>query len=1304
MSAHEGQIITFYSYKGGTGRTMSLANTAWILASNGKKVLMVDWDLDAPGLHRFFQPFLDPNIVTDAPGVIEILTTYAHEAVRHEGSFDELIRSQLEVLDHAVTVEWGHFPSPGRLDFISAGRQRREYSAQVSTYLWDEFYEHWNGGQFLDALRMEMKRRYDYILIDSRTGLSDVSEICTVHLPDTLVVCFTLSNQSIEGASAIAREIDSRYHLQKGIRILPVPMRIEEGEKEKADIGRDLAKSRFDRFPRGMTLDGVREYWGSVEIPYRPFYAFEEILAPFGDAPGQHLSMLTAFERLTEVISEHEVKSLPPMDEELRLRYRALFVRRPIVQATNVCVTYAPEDRLWAEWTKAVLQAVGLRVQLVSAGQDNAEEHFNRVLPEVDHAIAIVSAAFLRAPGSRQVLGTAMDLDPTGVRRFLSPVRVGEAKLVGSFAERSMVDLLRLDEDQAKSTLLRAFNRDTPARLQEAKGLPRFPGKAPVVWNVPTRNAAFTGRGNLLEQLRDQLVSGGSTVVLPQALYGLGGVGKTQVALEYAHRFRADYDLVWWVSAEQPDLVGSTLSELVGYMEIESPEITLEPAQRVRDALRKGDPFKRWLLIFDNADAPEQIERFLPGGDGHVIITSRNPAWSETAAPLEVDVFHRLESVEHLTRRVRSISREEAELVADALGDLPIAVEQAGAWLSETGTTVEDYITQLAEKSSVMLSLNTPRNYPQPVAATWNVSFSSLRERSPASARLLELLSFFAPEPVSLTLLRGDAMRRCLLPFDETLHERLVMGKVIQELGRFALAKVDQSGNSIEVHRLVQAVVRDQMDPEQQEMTIHEVHNVLVGARPSEGDTDTPANWPRYDQIWPHLGPSLAGECKEAETRHLLIDRVRFLWQRGEYQASLELGQALKASWDRQLGSNDRQTLQLQSQLANVLRSQGSYQQARDLDQEVLARQSERLGDHHPNTLMTAAGLAADLRALGDLGASLDMERATYSRWKDSYGEEYPRTLDAANNLAVALRHVGEFHEALEIDRDTLRRREGVLGADHPKTLSSKTSLARDLRELGDFQQSLVLLRESMEQYLAVLGPDHPGTLRAAKSLAAALRVAGQHSEALTVIQDVDTRLERRSVKLSPDSLACTLELACTLATCEQPQEAMLLCKEVMGSFAETLGEEHPSTLAAANNLAIYQAACGDVTGAVALADRTLRTLRSRLLDRHPFTLMCSVNLGMFLIRAQMPERATEILERTLESLRETLGPKHPDTLICASNLAYALKDAGHDTRARELRDQLLEPGRSVFGEGHPDYFVVRDGLLASRPLEPHPW
>jgi MinD-like ATPase involved in chromosome partitioning or flagellar assembly/tetratricopeptide (TPR) repeat protein len=1304
----EGKVVTYYSYKGGTGRTMALANTAWILASNGLKVLVVDWDLDSPGLHKFFHPFLDAATIAGTPGVIELITDYAWAATRSEQRRSDWHLEYARVLPHAVSLNWKSFRGGGTLDFISAGRQNRDYSSAVSAFDWDNFYDRLGGGQFFDALRMDMKRHYDYTLIDSRTGLSDIADICTVQFPDILVDCFTLSDQSIDGAAAVARHIDERYR-DRNIRILPVPMRIDDGEKEKLDAGRALARVKFDRLPNNMSGDELAGYWGSVEIPYKPFYAFEETLATFGDAPGSPISMLAAFERLTAAITEGQVQSLPPLDEDLRLQYRDAFRRRRQAPPADVFLSYVPEDRMWADWIEAVLTRSGFRVLPHGVGDNagadsHAEAH--RSAEAASRTIAVLSMAYLRSPQARGVWEATSAADPSGSRRQLIPVRVGEARLVAPFTERTVVDLTRNDAAQATEALLRALGQSAQGNEHPADPLapgPRFPGTVPPVWNVPTRNAAFTGRSAVLEKLRDQLVGSSTAVVLPQALYGLGGVGKTQVALEYAHRFMPDYDVVWWVSAEQRELVNPSMADLAARLGIRVGESVSEAAQAAREALRRGSPYSRWLLIFDNADDPLELEPYFPGGSGHVLVTSRNQAWSRVADPLEIDVFTREESVEHLLRRVRQLDPADAAKVAIALGDLPLAIEQAGAWLEQTGMPAGTYVEQLETQLTQVLSLNPPSDYPVPVVATWNLSFERLRQRSPAAVRLLQLCAFFGPEPISMSLLYSDEMIRSLVPLDERLREKLVLGQLIREIGRFALAKVDQGSNSIQIHRLVQAVIRAQMPDPAQLSACHEVHHILVGARPRQGDTDDPENWPRYDWIWPHLTASRAPECEEEETRQLLIDRVRYLWKCGEFESALTFGGRLVEAWSVRLGPDDWQTLHLRFQLANVLRSQGRFQEARSLDIEVLAKQQQVLSPSHPHTLLTAGGLAADLRALGEFRQSLDMDQETYERFKELFGEDHPRTLAAANNLAVSLRLVGDCFTARDLDQDTLDRRRAVLGPDHPYTLFSAANLARDMRESGDFTGSATLLRATYERYLDVLGDDFMDTLRTAKSLAISLRKSGALTEARNLTEETRGKYLQHYGADSPDALACTMNLACDMSALDEKASARDLATEVMDVYERNLGPEHPYTLAVANNLATYLRGTSSPREARALADKTLGALRQKLGGDHPFTLCCAINLANCLSDLGEFEQ-TEILEReTLAQLRKTLGPTHPDTLVCEANLAITVHLAGRTEEARRIQERALAALAVAVGESHPTVGALRQWRRMNRDLEPQP-
>ncbi|MFI9495210.1 FxSxx-COOH system tetratricopeptide repeat protein [Streptomyces halstedii] len=1306
-AGRDGRIVTFYSYKGGTGRTMALANTAWILAANGKRVLAVDWDLEAPGLHRFFHPFLDPSTLGATTGVIDLITEYAWAATNPAQRAGDWHRDYARVQPHAVSLDpealgW-EFPRGGTLDFVSAGRQNREYSATVSTFDWDNFYDRLGGGHFFDALRDDMKTHYDYVLIDSRTGLSDIADICTVHLPDVLVDCFTLSDQSIDGAASVARQIAERY-TGRPISIFPVPMRIDEGEKEKADAGRALARLKFDRLPRDLSGDELTAYWGAVEIPYRPYYAYEETLATFGDEAGLSNSLLSAFERLTAVITDQEVTAMAQMSEEVRLRVRDAFTRRRPALPADLYLSYVAENRMWADWIESVLTRAGFRIVPRDASADPGPEPPARPTPETAaRTVVLLSSAYLKSQRAMGLWDRAVAEDPGGGRRRLLPLRISDVRLSAPYIDRNPVDLFRLDEVHATTALMRAVDRPVQLGDGVAPG-PRFPGTVPRIWNAPPRNPGFTGRSLVLERMRDQL-GGGMAVVLPQpqTLYGLGGVGKTQVALEYVHRFMADYDLVWWISSEQTDDVIAGLAELAVRLGAQGGDDMAAASKEAVDLLRRGVPSDRWLLVFDNADDPERLRRYFPqGGSGHILVTSRNQAWSQHGDALPVDVFLREESVEHLQRRAPGLSERDAAQVATAVGDLPLAVEQAAAWIAETATPIDTYLEQLARQAPEVLALNQPAGYPQPVAATWNISIERLEERSPAAVRLLQLCAFFAPEPISANLLYSKEMIEALKPYDASLQEKLVLGRVIREIGRFALAKVDQVSNSIQVHRLVQAVIRAQLSEEEQAEARHVVHRILAGARPDDTEPiDNPDTWPRFAAIWPHLGPSDARNCRDHETRRLLIDRVRYLWKRGDIRTAATLGDELRETWLEMLGERDIQYLYLCFHLSNILRTRGRYVEAKELDEFTLRTQREVLGPEHPHTYMTTSSLAIDLGLLGDYGRAIELATEAHDGFNQIFHERHARTLAAANNLALNLRSVGQYARAREIDQDCYDLRSEVLGQEHPHSLSSALNLARDLREVGRYEDSVGLLSRTYESLKATLGRTYPTTLSAAKSLAVSLRRAGQLEDARRLTVATRARYRAKYTAANPESLACDLNMAADLFAAGEAAEARTTAQEVVDQYMKVPGERHPYTLAAQNNLGVYLSGSDAPEEAERLLKRVVALMRETFGREHPNTLFCVMNLANATADTGRLEIVLETERTVAGQLREVLGAHHPETLAMTSNLAVTLDAMGRPDEARRLRAETGDELARQLGDEHPLTRIARTERRFRRELEP---
>jgi len=354
-----GRIITFYSYKGGTGRSMALANVAWILASKGARVLAIDWDLEAPGLHRYFAPFIEDKELENSPGLIDLMGSFVAGAGQSVGDVSEdWYKPYATIGCHAFSLDW-EFPERGTLDFMPAGRQSAAYGTLVTTFNWADFYERLGGGLFLEALKQNLRSEYDYVLIDSRTGLSDTSGICTVHMPDELVICFTLNKQSILGAAAAAGSAFEQRMTPKrepGIRIWPVPTRVENSERERVEQGRDGVRERFKRFIYHIPAAQRNAYWGSVEVPYQPYFAFEEVLAVLADRKFQTGSLLGSFESLAACLTDRRITELGEMNEEKRQRALASYA------SSNIGPFYLSYSNADSEFASALVE--GLRERL----------------------------------------------------------------------------------------------------------------------------------------------------------------------------------------------------------------------------------------------------------------------------------------------------------------------------------------------------------------------------------------------------------------------------------------------------------------------------------------------------------------------------------------------------------------------------------------------------------------------------------------------------------------------------------------------------------------------------------------------------------------------------------------------------------------------------------------------------------------------------------------------------------------------------------------------------------------------------
>jgi hypothetical protein len=724
-------------------------------------------------------------------------------------------------------------------------------------------------------------------------------------------------------------------------------------------------------------------------------------------------------------------------------------------------VSHAGADGAWAEWVAWQLIDAGYSVELDvwdwAAGR-NFVTAMSEALARADRVVALFSAAYFEPERYTTEEWSASLVHLPGVAAGrLVPVRVEEvpADLVPPVL-RPLVsrDMFGVAEEEARRVLLAAVAG--PARPSGAPGFPgragrlgrlggagpRLPGVLPPVWgNVPPRNPGFTGRDQMLADVRGALLGGGRAVV--QALAGMGGVGKTQLAAEYAYRFASGYDVVWWIAAEQAALIGEQVAALGEELGCAGPDTDLGGTQRaVLGELRRRD---RWLLVFDNAESPEDLAPWLPGGAGHVLITSRVRGWAEIAVPVGVDMLARAESVAILRDRVPGLADGEADLVAAALGDLPLAVAQAAGYLAETGMPAGEYAGLVGPRAAQLLGEGRPSSYPRPLAAATVLALDRLAAQNPAAAEVVRICAFLAPEPVPAQWFTGAAAQLPAGLADEAA-DPVAWRQILGQVSRSALARADPGG--LLMHRLTQAIIRGCLPPGQATATRARAEAIVAASSP--GGTDAPDTWPAWARLLPHLlalDPAATGNLG---LRRLACRAARYLILRGDFRGGHDLASDLYRQWGERLGPDDPQTLIAGFNLGFALRQMGRSGEARQVHEDTLARSRRVFGEDHLDTLHSATGLAIGLRSLGETQAARDLDEDTLARRRRVLGEDHPSTLASASNLAVDLRALGETQAARDLDEDTLARRRRVLGEGHPDTLTSASNLAVDLRALDE--------------------------------------------------------------------------------------------------------------------------------------------------------------------------------------------------------------------------------------------------------------
>ena len=691
---------------------------------------------------------------------------------------------------------------------------------------------------------------------------------------------------------------------------------------------------------------------------------------------------------------------------------------------------------------------------------------------------------------------------------------------------------------------------------------------------APRRNPFFTGREKLLNQIHQTLATGE-----PAALSGLGGVGKTQIAAEYAHRYRDAYTHVLWVRAE-------TLDEFVSGLTALAQDLGLSLSQEADQAVVVQTvktwfrSHRGWLLVLDNTDHLELVRDWLPLTEqGHILLTTRLSETRPLAIWIGVLTMPPQEGALFLLRRsgqlpnngawtqAASADQSLALTLCQTLDGLPLALDQAGAYILETPSSLAEY-SQLYQAAAPKLLAQRGQNaFDHPsVTVTFSLAIQVASQRFPAVADFLNLCAFLAADGIPEELFQDNATAFAP-PLQASLADGLEFVELLKAAGRFSLITRTVDDHTFAVHRLVQEVIREGLDSATQDSLIRQVLEAMNQAFP---DVEF-ANWPLCDRLLPHalmVAQWRQNHTLETESASRLLNQIAFyLVARGRYGEAEPLYLDALAMRKRLLGNEHPDVAQSLNNLANLYYNQGRYGEAEPLYLDALAMSKRLLGNEHPEVARSLNNLALLYDNQGRYGEAEPLYLDALAMSKRLLGNEHPNVVQSLNNLALLYDNQGRYGEAEPLYQDALAMSKRLLGNEHPAVARSLNNLAGLYANQGRYGEAEPLFQEALAMKKRLLGDEHPNVATSLNNLAALYDNQGRYGEAEPLYQEALAMSKRLLGNEHPDVALSLNNLAALYDNQGRYGEAEPLLQEALAMYKRLLGEEHPYTQFVRQNL-----------------------------------------------------------------------------------------------------------------------------------------
>jgi tetratricopeptide (TPR) repeat protein len=792
----------------------------------------------------------------------------------------------------------------------------------------------------------------------------------------------------------------------------------------------------------------------------------------------------------------------------------------------------------------------------------------------------------------------------------------------------------------------------------------------------PSIGTLFKGREAFLSQLRESLKRNSKA----KAINGLGGVGKTRLAVEYAWQHVDDYTAVLFVTADSPESLRRNIAELVGpkVLNLQEQSATEEEVREAA-AIRWLQQNPGWCLILDNVDdedTAEYVERLLSrlqGGD--VLITSRLGRWSDSVEPLELDVLDDVSSANFLLektkpkgnrgRLIQTSDDEDAKQLAKELGGLALALEQAGSYIVQQRISLKEYLRLWRSKVPSVKEWHDDRmmKYPRSIAVTWQTTIDQLGK---PERILLELLAWFAPEPVPLSVF-GDYT---LLSTDVNWGKDFPVA--IGNLADYSMVRWNVEKNSVTVHRVVQEILRSRQLDAVENLKI--VLRTIEAAIP-KGDSSDVRMWPAWEPIQTHVEFATT----EAEAKGIFSPTAKLMGQLGNmlfakalHREAENLQRRALAIVEKEFGDQSTQVAVYLSNLAQTLQATNRLSEAEPLMRRALAIGEQSYGPDHPKVAIRLNNVALLLQATNRLSEAEPLMRRALAIDEQSYGPDHPNVAIWLNNVALLLQATNRLSEAEPLMRRALAIDEQSYGPDHPNVARDLNNLAQLLQATNRLSEAEPLMRRALAIDEQSFGPDHPNVAIRLNNVALLLQATNRLSEAEPLMRRA-LAIDEQSYGPDHPNVAIRLNnVALLLQATNRLSEAEPLMSRVVSIFEKSLGENHPNVATAVNNLALLLQATNRLSEAEPLMRRALAIDEQSYGPDHPAVARDLNNLAQLLQATNRLSEAELLMRRALAIDEQSYGPDHPDVAVDLNNLALLFQATNRLSEAEPLMRRAL--------------------------------